>query len=147
MHHMNTLPTSKSVRVTVPVTPEVLALFQRLSLAAGKSVGRLMGEWLDETREGLEPMIEIMLNFKKAPKEAVKALQLHAISINDMAAEAVKDAMLLRSDGAPDIGRKRSATVSGASADFIGKRGLTPPSSNTGGKGTKTTSKSTGGKK
>jgi hypothetical protein len=67
MHHMNT-PHTPKIRVTVPISPEVLALFQRLSVTSGQSVGRAMGEWLEETKEGLEPMIAILEQHKKAKK-------------------------------------------------------------------------------
>lgn len=138
MHHMNTPPTPKNIRVTVPVSPEVLELFQRLSAASGKSVGRLMAEWLDETREGLEPMIDIMVKFKTVPRAAVKALQLHANALTDMAQSAVDAAMSLSPEGDRLVDGKRSAAASRAASVFIGKGGLTPPSSNTGGKGRKT---------
>lgn len=148
---MNT-PHIKPIRVTVPVTPEVLALFQRLSLASGKSVGRMMGEWLDETRAGLEPMIEIVETFKSAPRAAVAALQLRANALTDLAADVVKDAMRLDPEkagkgvdlgqsGAPLVGAQL-ARIGGAVSR--GKGGLTPPSSNTGGKGRKTPNKSKG---
>lgn len=140
---MNT-PHTKPIRVTVPVTPEVLAMFQRLSLASGKSVGRMMGEWLDETRDGLEPMIEIIENFKTAPKAAVQALQLRASALTDMTAEVVKDAMGLDPDSAT-AGTEWAKAGASRKLAFLGaKGGLTPPSSNTGGKGKKTPNKSKG---
>ena len=140
---MNT-PHIKNVRETVPVTPDVLVLFQRLSDVSGKSVGRLMGEWLDETREGLEPMIEIVQNFKVAPKLAVRALQLRAEAVNDMAAEALRSAMDLGLDAVADSGRKRSVTLSAAASVLPRSGVLSPPSSNTGGKGRKTSKKPMG---
>ena len=140
---MNT-PHIKPIRVTVPVTPEVLEMFQRLSTASGKSVGRLMGEWLDETREGLEPMIEIMINFKKAPKAAVQALQLHANALNEMTADVVKQAMRLKPDGSMDAESQAERDGIHEPSVSLGKRGLTPPSSNTGGKVRKTPNKSQG---
>jgi hypothetical protein len=140
---MNTPPSPKNIRVTVPVTPDVLAMFQRLSEVAGKSVGRLMGEWLEETRDGLEPMIEIVSSFKTAPKAAVQALQLRANAVAELAQEAVHQAMKLKPDGSLGDGRKAERDGSKRSAVSIGKRGLTPPSSNTGGKGRKTTKSGT----
>ena len=134
---MNT-PHIKPIRVTVPVAPEVLALFQRLSVASGKSVGRMMGEWMEETRSGLEPMIEIVESFKTAPRAAVQALQLRANALTDMAAEAVEEAMRLDSETDAGSGRKAERVGTRVSSVFIGKGGLTPPSSNTGGKGRKT---------
>ena len=150
MHHMNTPHTSK-VRVTVPVSAEVLALFQRLSQASGKSVGRLMGEWLDETRESLEPMIEIMSTFKTAPKAAVEALQLHANALTELSAGVIRDVMALDEKGVPKRAVSGSASDAGGpvrdSVYSIATGGLTPPSSNTGGKGRKTPKKSAGGSK
>ena len=137
----------KQLRVTVPITPEVLVMFQRLSDASGKSVGKLMGEWLEETRDGLEPMIAIMTQFKTAPKAAVIALQLRANALSDMAAEVVKDAMTFDPDSAAPGGRKRSAMQGAAEPDSIGKGVLTPPYSNTGGKGRKTHQNAKGGSK
>ena len=143
---MNT-PHTKQIRVTVPVTPEVLEMFQRLSTASGKSVGRLMGEWLDETRDGLEPMIEIMTNFKKAPKAAVQALQLHAAALNEMTAGVVMDAMRLDPETGMAGTARSAAGPSRLLASLSAEGGLTPPSSNTGGKGRKTPNKSKGGSK
>ena len=113
-------------------------MFQRLSVASGKSVGKLMGEWLEETREGLEPMIAIMIEYKTAPKAAVNALQLRASALTDMVADVVKDAMLLEPGAAAGGGRKAERDAIRESSGFIGKGGLTPPYSNTGGKGRKT---------
>lgn len=46
MQHMKNPPTR--VRVTVPVTPETLEAFQFYADMAGMSVGRAMGEWLQQ---------------------------------------------------------------------------------------------------
>lgn len=144
---MNTPHTLKPIRVTVPVTPEVLSLFQRLSSASGKSVGRLMGEWLDETREGLEPMIEIVENLKSAPKAAVHALQLRANALTDMAAKVVEDAMRLDPNSVASGTELAKAGAVPHLGFLAGAGGLTPPSSNTGGKGRTTPTKSIRGSK
>ena len=47
-------PDQKAIRVTVPVTPEVQAAFQRLAAASGMSTGKAMGEWLADTMEGVD---------------------------------------------------------------------------------------------
>lgn len=133
MMQMNT-PPIKSIRVTVPVTPEVLALFQRLSRTSGNSVGRCMGDWLDETREGLVPMIEIMERFKSGPRSAVQALQLHANALTDMAAEVVAEAMRIDPETGSSAGTPAERGGRTPAPVFTGKGGLTPPSSNTGGK-------------
>jgi len=90
-----------------------------------------MGEWLDDTQGGLEPMIDIMTDFKNRPKEAIKSLQLHANALTDMTADVVKAAMRL--DGETTHRPQRSEDGAEGSP-FRGKGGLTPPSSNTGGK-------------
>ena len=55
MHHMNT-PNHETIRVTVPVRPEVLEAFKRLAAAGNTSTGKAMGEWLADTLEGVEFM-------------------------------------------------------------------------------------------
>lgn len=139
---MLTPPTSK-IRVTVPVTPEVLALFRRLSEVAGQSVGRAMGEWLEGTQDGLEPMIAILEQHKTRPAEAIRTLQNYASTLDTVTGDLFQ--RVREMDGDP-------ARVAALAADVPGLRqslkwGLTPPSSNTGGKGRKTSSKSIGGKK
>jgi ABC-type transporter Mla subunit MlaD len=147
MPHMFTPPTSKPIRVTVPVTPEVLALFQRLSKAAGQSVGRAMGQWLEETRDGLEPMIDILEQHKKAPKKAIQSLQLYAGTLTDLS-DDLFDKVKHMDEGAPQLASAvASAERTVQTLSKVAKGGLTPPSSNTGGKGRKTANKSMGAKK
>ena len=140
---MLTPPTPKKVRVTVPVTPQVLERFKRLSRVAGQSVGRAMGEWLEGTQDGLEPMIAILEQHKTRPAEAIRSLQNYASSLDTVTGDLFKRAREMDGD---------QARVAAVAADAPGYRealkwGLTPPSSNTGGKGRKTSSKSIGGKK
>jgi len=144
MIHMNTPHTLKPIRVTVPVSPEVLALFQRLSKASGVSVGRSMGQWLDETREGLEPMIDIVEQSKAAPKTAIRSLQRYASSLQEISDDLFAKVKHM------DEGKQAMASAVSTSSEVIQKlrkRGLTPPSSNTGGKGRETPNKSKGASK
>ena len=99
MLHMNTPPTPKSIRVTVPVSPEVLDVFQRLSKAAGHSVGRSMGEWLEGTMEGVVPMIDILERHKQAPKKAIQSLQLYAGTLQDMSNDLFDRVREMPTDG------------------------------------------------
>lgn len=144
---MLTPPTPKSIRVTVPVSPEVLARFKRLSAVAGQSVGKAMGEWLEETQEGLDPMIEILERHKKAPLKAIRTLQAYAGTLNDMTGDLFE--RVSRMDSVERTVAAEAAAVANAAEDMKKalKRGLTPPSSNTGGKGRKTAKKSSGGSK
>ena len=138
MMHMKTPPTPKPIRVTVPVSPEVLAVFQRLSKAAGQSVGRSMGGWLEETMEGVAPMIDILERHKQAPKKAIQALQLYAGTVQDMSNDLFDKVRAMPTDGSDSAVARRSLTEAAQTLGNHVKQGLTPPSSNTGGKGRKT---------
>jgi hypothetical protein len=140
---MLTPPTPKNIRVTVPVSPQVLARFKRLSQVAGQSVGRAMGEWLEGTQEGLDPMIAILEEHKSRPAAAIRSLQDYAQTLDTVTGDLFAKVKAMDSDG-----RRLAAVAADASGAVQGlKMGLTPPSSNTGGKGRKTSSKSVGGKK
>ena len=106
---MNTPNPQNKVRVTVPVTPEVQEAFKRLADASGLSVGKAMGEWLQDTLEAVESMADLMEKARSQPKLVARQLQGYALGITDLTNELMEDL------------RKRPMTV-------------TPPVSNTGGK-------------
>lgn len=106
---MNTPHTQNKVRVTVPVTPEVQEAFKRLADASGLSVGKAMGEWLQDTLEAVESMADLMEKARAQPKLVARQLQGYALGITDLTNELMEDL------------RKRPMAV-------------TPPVSNTGGK-------------
>jgi hypothetical protein len=117
MHHMNTPLKYPSVRCTVPVPIEAHEAFQQLARVMGKSVGSVMGEW--HMAEQLEAMQRASRNVSRD----VHALATAVIDATDL--------VLSRAQDGPSAGAGHG-TRSGsraASAD-----GLTPPSSNTGGK-------------
>lgn len=140
---MLTPPTPKNIRVTVPVSPQVLARFKRLSQVAGQSVGRAMGEWLEGTQEGLDPMIAILEEHKSRPAAAIRSLQDYAQTLDTVSGDLFDKVKNMVSDGS-----QLAAVAADANGAVLAlKRGLTPPFSNTGGKGRKTTSKSVRGSK
>jgi hypothetical protein len=145
MHNgaMLTPPTSKNIRVTVPVSPQVLARFKRLSQVAGQSVGRAMGEWLEGTQEGLDPMIAILEQHKSRPADAIRSLQDYAQTLDTVSGDLFDKVKNMDSGG----GNLAAVAAEADAAVLALKRGLTPPSSNTGGKGRKTSSKTKGGNK
>jgi hypothetical protein len=123
----------KMIRVTVPVTPAVLAKFQRFSEASGLSVGKSMGDWLRDTMQGLDAMIDILETHKRAPADAMAKLASLASSvqvISDGAIEKMKAAPSPLGEGAPPAG-KSLAVAKGAMLRAIAEH---PPSCNTGGK-------------
>ena len=121
-------PTTDRVRLTISVTPEVHATFQRLSAASSMSISRAMGEWLADTLEAAEFMASTMEKARAAPKLVTRELHAYALGLADETGD------LMRKIGA-------SGRVTGGAAaqagDQPGARPLlgSPPSSNTGGKG------------
>lgn len=82
---MNTpLPKPERVRVTVPVSPEVLEAFQKISKATGMSVGRAMGEWLDDTLDAAQFMGQTVEKARAAPKLVAQELHAYALGLGDM---------------------------------------------------------------
>lgn len=144
---MNTPPTPKAIRVTVPVSPEVLELFQRFSRLSGQSVGRSMGSWLEETKDGIAPMMDILEHHKKAPMKAIQSLQAYAGTLTDLTGDLF-DKVAQMDRGTEQLeSAASSARATVHTLEKAQKRGLTPPSSNTGGKGRKTAKNAPGGSK
>ena len=127
---MNTPP--KTIRVSVPVTPEVLAKFQRFAEVSGLSVGKSMADWLRDTMSGLDAMVDILESHKLRPSQAMEKLTLLASSLQDITAgtiQAMKEQSSPLREGAPATGKSLAI----AKAAML-KAALIPPSSNTGGK-------------
>ena len=105
--HMNT--THTKTRVTVPVTAEVHETFKRLAEVSGVSVGKAMGEWLQDTMEAAQAMADMMEKARLQPKLALREMQAYTLGLSDMTQEILQ-------------GLGRAAQT------------VTPPVSNTGGK-------------
>ena len=77
LHMDKTLsPPTKPPRVSVPVTEEVLQVFQRLAAASGMSTGKAMAEWLTDTVEAAEYMAQTLERARAAPKVVMR--EMHA---------------------------------------------------------------------
>lgn len=100
---------TKTVRVTVPVTPEVQEVFKRLAAASGMSVGKAMGEWLADTSDAAISMADLLEQARQQPKMVARQMHSYALGLTDLTTELLEGLS------------KRGATV-------------TPPVSNTGGK-------------
>lgn len=133
MQHMNKIippPVSvKPPRVSVPVSADVLAVFERLAKAGNMSTGRAMAEWLADTVEAAELMASTMERARAAPKIVTAELHAMMLGITDQAKElADKYSKFGRRDGddaAGEAGRVALARFSGVAI---------PPPCNTGGK-------------
>jgi hypothetical protein len=129
MLHMNkTLspPTSKPPRVSVPVTAEVLAIFERLAKASNMSTGRAMAEWLGDTVEAAELMASTMERARAAPKVVTAELHAMMLGMSDQTKELMDKYSKFK--GAMPGGDALASRPGGPVAP------LTPPSCNTGGK-------------
>ena len=130
---MSTKHTPREIRLTIPVSPEVHAVFLRMSDAFRRPVGRLMGEWLQDHLQAADDVCRMV--------EGMRSSQSKAASLGALAASYGDQADALIS--AVKVGAKSGAVreVQGAhgphptSARKAVKRAGTPPYSNTGGKG------------
>lgn len=124
-------PPTKPPRVSVPVTAEVLAIFERLAKAGNMSTGRAMAEWLADTVEAAELMASTMERARAAPKLVTAELHAMMLGMADQTKELSDHFSKFKgpmSEGPDSAGGKRSATASAGSPLPI------PPSCNTGGK-------------
>lgn len=99
----------ETIRVTVPVTAEVKAVFEHLSQVSGVSVGKAMGTWLSDTSSAALQMAEIMVQARQQPKMVADRLHGYALGLSEVTADLLEHI------------KGRESTV-------------TPPVSNTGGK-------------
>jgi hypothetical protein len=120
---MSTKLTPHEVRLTIPVSSEVHAVFVRMSEAFRRPAGRLMGEWLQDHLQAAEDVCRIV--------EGARSAQSHAVGLGALAASYADQADALISSAKSGAQRKAERA-----APHLGraKRGLTPPYSNTGGK-------------
>jgi hypothetical protein len=120
-----TSTTTPSIRLTITVTPEVHATFQRFAKASGMSLGRAMGEWLGDTLEGAELLATQLERARAAPKAAIREMHAFALGLADETGALMNQVM---AKGNAD--RASVPALAGARA----RPAIAPPSSNTGGK-------------
>ena len=114
-------PSPKPIRLTISVTPEVHAGFQRLADASGMSLGRCMGEWLGDTLDAVQYTAAMVEKARAAPKLVMREVHAYALGLAD------ETGALMRSLVDKGGSERTRALAAGATAPF-------PPASNTGGK-------------
>lgn len=127
-------PTSvKPPRVSVPVSAEVLEIFERLAKASNMSTGRAMTEWLADTVEAAELMASTMERARAAPKIVTAELHAMMLGMADQTKELADKYAKFKQPGGSSVegggGGKRSAAAATSAEDVP-----SPPSCNTGGK-------------
>ena len=115
---------SKPPRVSVPVTDEVLVVFQRLAKAGNMSTGRAIAEWLGDTVEAAEYMATTLERARAAPKMVMREMHAYALGLADETGDLLKQ---ISKKGEADRASGRAV------APDAGANGI-PPSCNTGGK-------------
>ena len=118
-------PPSKPPRVSVPLSGEVLEVFQRLAKAGNMSTGRAIAEWLTDTVEAAEYMATTMERARAAPKIVMREMHAYALGLADETGDLMRQ---IAEKGKVD----RAAGVSVAAPTSGGLP--IPPSCNTGGK-------------
>ena len=129
-------PDQKAIRVTVPVTPEVQAAFQRLAAASGMSTGKAMGEWLADTMEGALTMADMLEKARRAPKQAVSEMHAYALGLADMTSDLMDN--LRRRSGGGKTGAATGTAGGGTVAAPVAPAPLPPRTVIRGGKSQKT---------
>lgn len=112
------------IRLTITVSPEAHAVFSRMAQAAGVSLGRAMGDWLNDTAEGAEFVAQKMEEARKAPMTVMREFRSMAVGMVD-AVDVTMDEMRA---GGP-AGRRAAEPLPGGRAT---RHSLAAPSSNTG---------------
>ena len=126
LHMDKTLsPPTKPPRVSVPVTEEVLQVFQRLAAASGMSTGKAMAEWLTDTVEAAEYMAQTLERARAAPKVVMREMHAYALGLADETGELMRQ-IARKSEADRAGGRASAAPHAGTGAPLI------PPSCNTG---------------
>lgn len=119
---------SKPPRVSVPVTAEALAIFERLAKASNMSTGRAMAEWLGDTVEAAELMASTMERARSAPKIVTAELHAMMLGMTDTTKELMDKYAKFKGPAEGASGKRSAPRLDGPLA------GLIPPSCNTGGK-------------
>lgn len=127
---------TKAHRISVPVAPDVLAIFERLAKAGNMSTGRAIAEWLADTVEAAQLMASTMERARAAPKIVTAELHAMMLGMADQTKELQDKFAKFKGpmDGVATGGGLPTAGAARAVGDLMAG----PPSCNTGGKVPKT---------
>ena len=120
-----TITSQKPIRLTISVTPEVHAAFERLSGASGMSMSRAMGEWLEDTLDAVEYTATMVEKARAAPKVVMREMHAYALGLADETGSLLDK---VRAESGQAAAARQAQLTVGSSVP------LSPPSCNTGGK-------------
>lgn len=105
MNQKNTPPTPALVRTTISVRPEVLDAFRRLSAVSGVSLSKGIGDWLADTVDAAEAMVDLVERARQQPKMVARQLQGYALGLSDMTNDLLEELRSRPSGGVTPPGR------------------------------------------
>ena len=141
---MTSTTIEKPIRLTITVEPHVHQVFQRLAKASGMSLGKAMGEWLGDTIEAVEFTASKVEEARSAPAAVMREMHAYALGMAEETGKLMDD---LRQKGRDQRAAKSVQAMADAARSVgdaqrpLRPGSIIPPSSNTGGKGTKPRSK------
>jgi hypothetical protein len=129
----------KPIRLTISVTPEVHAGFERLASASGMSMSKCMGEWLADTLDAVEYTSKMVEKARLAPKMVMREVHAYALGLADETGavlSAMKKGQSIGEVAAQVLPVKKGRRAAGDMPEAGAGRtaDLLPPSCNTGGK-------------
>jgi len=149
MQHMNNnIPPSPKkrvmpMRVSVPVTPELLATFERMGKATNQGTGAAIAEWLTDTHEASELMAGLLERARESPKVVMREMHAYALGLSDQTGDLLRKMTFKKNaDGSARAGHGGALHGAGDAGGIP----PVPPSCNTGGKFPKRGTMPKGGK-
>jgi hypothetical protein len=138
MLHMDKTLSSpkKPPRVSVPVSPELLATFERMGKATNQGTGAAIAEWLADTHEAAELMANMLERARQSPKQVMREMHAYALGLADETGDVVRK---MTAKGISDRAGAAGAALAGTAGADLSAPPQAPPSCNTGGKVPKTT--------
>ena len=143
MHPMTkTISTpTRAPRLSVPIAPQVLEVFERLAKAGNMSAGKAVAEWLADTVEAAELMALTMERARATPKIVTAELHAMALGLSENTRELMeKFSKMGKAARAAAPGEALART---SDAERVAALPVPPPC-NTGGKLPKSTKKDKG---
>ena len=111
---------SERIRLTITVTREAHEVFSRMAGASGMSLGRTIGDWLEDTIDGAQFVAQKLVEAKAQPRIVMREMQ------------AMLQGTLVEVDSV--VAGLRKGVKVGDTRSSGGSGIASPPSSNTGGK-------------
>lgn len=81
---------TERIRLTISITPEVHALFSRMAETGGISLGRCIGDWLENTSEGAEFVANEARKVRELPRRVLEDIGALSRGIDRLAVSVAR---------------------------------------------------------